>query len=116
MKIISLVIGLMFLINACVHQKQRFEPPLDLIPRDSLIGALIDVMTIEAYIQGRQPQLMHYATLMERSGDSILAKHGLNYKRFSTSMEYYAKQPHVLDSIYTSVLDTFSIRIVNLPN
>jgi len=86
-----------------------------LIPQDSFTNLLIDLVVLEAHIQGKYVHLNNYTEIMSKSGDSLLKLHGLTHDRFLSSMMYYGQVPYTMDSIYTTVIDTLNVRLVNLP-
>lgn len=105
----------LFLFAACNPREIVIDKPKDLIPKDSLTSLLTDLVVLEAHIQSKYMQLNNYTEIMSKSGDSLLKKHGLTYDRFQSSMMYYGQLPHTMDTIYTNVIDTLTIRVVNLP-
>lgn len=104
-----------FILAGCNPREIVIDKPNDLIPQDSFTKLLTDLVVLEAHIQGKYVQLNNYTEIMSKSGDSLLKLHGITYDRFQSSMFYYGQVPHTMDSIYTSVIDTLNIRLVNLP-
>lgn len=105
-----------FIAFSCERKELVIEVPKDLIPQDSFAIILTDLLVLESHIQGKYVQLNAYAEIMSQSGDSLMKKHNINYERFRQSMLYYGQLPQKIDSIYTEVIDSLNIRMVNLPD
>jgi hypothetical protein len=106
-------IGLFF-IAACSIQVKPIKAPKDLIPLDSFKMVFTEMTILETYIEKKYTsQLMEYQEIMKVSGDSLLAKYGINSKRYKRSMVYYIQNNTLIDSLYTEVMDTLTIRKEN---
>ena len=102
-----------FICISCNPREIVIDAPVDLIPQDSFIQIVTDLIVLESHIQGKYDQLNSYSEVMAISGDSLFAEHGVSFERFESSMMYYGKNPHIIDSIYTRIIDTLNIRLGN---
>ena len=90
-KFISIVIGALFFIS-CSDNLLRTEPPEDLIPKDSFVTVLKEVYILEGFLQNQFIQMNNGHDAIQKSGDLIMKKHGLNHDRFKRSLDYYSSQ------------------------
>ena len=109
-------IALVLIGFSCEQKRVVIERPTQLIPQDSFVLILTDLMVLESHIQGKYVQLNAYAEIMSQSGDSLMKKYQINYERFKQSVLYYGQLPQRMDSIYTEVIDTLNIRMINIPD
>jgi hypothetical protein len=109
-------IALVLIGFSCERKRVVIEQPAQLIPQDSFVLILTDLLVLESHIQGKYVQLNAYAEIMSQSGDSLMKKYNINYDRFKQSVLYYGQLPQRMDSIYTEVIDTLNIRMINIPD
>ncbi|WP_026899397.1 DUF4296 domain-containing protein [Daejeonella oryzae] len=96
---ILLFFGLV-LLSACDQQKA----PKGIMENKKMVTVLTDVHLMDAYISMipyndsvlKQQSLRYY--------DAIYKKHKISRRDFDKSLEYYSKQPKVLDSMYSQVI------------
>lgn len=116
MKLFRLVIAV-FLLSACSGEIHPPDAPDDLIPRDSMVLVLRDLVVIEAFVQGEYQQVGTYYKTMSRSGKQCLKKFGIHPKRFERSYDYYVSRQEELQSIYSEVIDSLNKEVneLNVP-
>jgi hypothetical protein len=103
MKIKYLIVLLLF--SSCELKIKEFDPPKNLIPKDSMILVIEDLMLIEDHIQTRYPQINQFKKSLEKSGDTLLKKYHISYIRFEKSFDYYTSFQNEMKSIYAQVLE-----------
>lgn len=118
LKIISMKIVcvlLLFLsLFACNTTIERIPKPENLIPRDSMVIILQDLTVLESHITNKYPAVNSFQELMKTSGDSLLAKYHVTYKRLDESMSYYGSRQEEMQSIYTEVQDSLTWKMNHL--
>lgn len=113
MKKISFI--LLFAIVGCKTEITPVSPPKNLIPKDTFQLVLMEMTMLETYIEKKySSQLFRYREIMKRSGDSLLATHGINFKRYQSSMLYYVKNKSLIDSIYTGIMSELAVKKAKL--
>lgn len=108
------VISLLALLSGCKSEIQRFPEPENLVPRDTMVMILQDLTVIEAYITNKYPQVNRYQKWMVKSGDGVLEKYHVPFKRFDQSLNYYGSRQDVMQSIYTEVQDSLAWKMNHL--
>jgi hypothetical protein len=110
MKIITLI-SLLILIASCKTEVTRFEEPKNLIPRDSMVLIMEELTVLESHITSKYPLLHVNEKVMRKSGDAILKKYNINFKRFDESISYYGSRQDEMQSIYTEVQDSLNWKL-----
>jgi len=112
-KIASLL--LIFLAFGCSRSnKIKIDAPKDVIPVDSMIPVMMDMLTMENVIKSDYPQIAQNAKIINNSGDSILKKYHLNFDRYKRSLDYYAMQQDTMLYIYKQMTDRFTEKQLDL--
>lgn len=117
MRKIILILTLAGLIAACdngvaLHKKV----PKDIIPVDTMIMAMSDLIVIENVLQRDFPILITQSKYITNSGDSVLKNHGLTFDRYKNSLEYYTFYQDTLDYIYDRMIDRISNDLNTIQN
>lgn len=107
MKIFTFIF-LLSLLGACQIKVKEIPAPENLLPKDSLIIVLEELMIVEQHIQSRYPQLNQFQDLAKRSGDTILFKYHVSFKRFDQAMDYYGSRQDEMKGIYEKILDNLN--------
>lgn len=113
MKYVS--VSLLFFLFSCKSEISRFPKPADLVPRDTMVMVLQELTVLESFITDRYPQVNKYQDLMRKSGDELLKKYNLTFKRFDSSIDYYGSRQDDMQSIYTEVQDSLTWKMNHLP-
>lgn len=80
--------------------------PDDLIPRDTLIGIIIDLETLEAYYEQTHKRPTVYKDALDSACSILLYDKGVTKKQLETSIEYYSFYPDSIFALYESTLDS----------
>lgn len=113
MKIILFVSLLIFFVS-CKTEVKRFEAPENLISRDSMVLIIEELTVLESYITTKYPLLHVNEKVMRKSGDAILKKYHISFKRFDESLSYYGSRQDEMQSIYTEVQDSLNWKLNHL--
>lgn len=105
---------LVLLLFSCKSTIERFPEPENLIPRDTMVIILQDLIVLESHVISRYPEVNTFRDLMRNSGDSLLAKYHVNFKRFDQSINYYGSRQDEMQSIYTEVQDSLTWKMNQL--
>lgn len=108
------VISFWVLLFGCKSEIKRFPEPENLVPRDTMVMILQDLTVIEAYITDKYPQVNRYQKWMVKSGDGVLKKYNVSFKRFDQSLNYYGSRQDLMQSIYTEVQDSLAWKMNHL--
>lgn len=105
---------LILVLSSCETELQEMKRPKNLVPKDTMVLVLSDVMVIEYHVQSRYPRPDQFHECIKRSGDTILANYQLNYKRFTHSLDYYASKQDVMEEIYDKVIENLTKKLNQL--
>jgi hypothetical protein len=103
----SFLILLVWLCGACVKSE---EPPVGIIPKDTMAHILADIhieeakLSVKPLIQDSARQ--SYAT----TKIAVYDKYHISEERFNESFDWYTKNIEQLDKIYEVVVDTLSLK------
>jgi len=93
---------------ACSSNVDGKAEPDNLIPRDSIVLILKDLIVIEAHIQTKYVHVSQYHKLMTKSGLEVLKKYHVSHDRFESSIDYYGSRQEMMQSIYAEILDSLN--------
>lgn len=97
---------LVIVLFSCNSEIKRPEAPDDLIPRDSMVLILKEMIVLETYISTKYPQSAINPDLLKNSGDDLLKTHRVSFERWDRSMNYYSARQSEMQSIYTEIQDS----------
>lgn len=97
---------LVLFVISCSNSQQ---PPSDIIPRDTLISVIVDMHIADVILLNPNVQSKISDISSNQLYQSILNKYNINKERFNKSMNYYANNPEVLDSIYDIVIERLNL-------
>jgi len=103
-----LILSIGVFVSSCRDEVNTASKPSDLIPRDTLVSVLCDMMIVESHVQIKYQSVVSYHKVMKKSGDQVLKKYRMNYDRFDRSMTYYGGRKIEMQSIYTEVMDSLN--------
>ena len=88
----------------------KVEPPQDLVSPAKMSEILVDIHLLEKKIsQSRVPydsQQLMYAHFEQL----VFEKHQLDSATYINSLKYYLADPALMETIYTSVVDSLTVR------
>lgn len=113
MKFVSGLI-LVFALFGCQTEIKRVPEPDNLIARDTLVMILQDLVVLEAHVTDKYPQVNLYQDLMRKSGDSVLSRYNVTYKRFDQAMDYYGSRQKEMQLLYSEVQDSLTWKVNHL--
>lgn len=93
-------------IFSCSNSKQ---PPTDIIPRDTLISVIVDMHIADVILLNPNVQSKISDISSNKLYQTVLNKYNITRERFNKSMDYYANNPEVLDSIYDIVIERLNL-------
>lgn len=103
-----LTICCLVLFASCSDKMGGKEAPENLIPRDSMVIVLKDLILIESHIQSKFMHVSRFQKTMKMSGKNILDGYKISHSRFESSMDYYGSHQEQMQSIYTEILDSLN--------
>jgi hypothetical protein len=107
---------LSILLISCENSVLKTPVPEDVIPVDTLIMVIGDIMVMEKVIQKDYSQLVRNTEIVRNSGDSILRNYHLNYDRYQRSLAYYTTDMDTMNYIYDKISDRATIQLNELGN
>lgn len=93
------------LLTAC---NSKPKPPKDVLPREKMIEVLVDFQLVEAAVfqqQNYQKDVKFYTNYYY---DSVLKKHKISRKQFTTSINWYKNNMQEMDDMYGEILSRLS--------
>ena len=81
--------------------------PKDIIPKEKMVAVITDIELTEALIKlkfSNKDSSINQGKLF----NEVYQNHNTSEEHFNESIEYYSKQPKVLDSIYVKVIAKLS--------
>lgn len=114
-KIIAFFFLLIFFV-ACKNSILKTPIPDDVIPVDTLIMVIGDIMVMEKVIQKDYSQLVRNTEIVRNSGDSILRNYHLSYERYQRSLAYYTTDMDTMNYIYGKISDRATTQLNELGN
>ena len=102
MNLIVKILVLVFVISACGDGRE-LEIPEDVIPRDTMASALLDMHLIEGAkvgqkIMGDTLKATHYY-------EKMYHKYGISKEQFDRSFQFYSEHPEVMNNMYKEVIE-----------
>lgn len=114
MKRLCTILAFVLTLTACELKVQEIPAPNDLIPKNKMALILEELMVTEQYVQLKHPQPNDYQEVAKNSGEAILKKHGVHFRRFDSSMDYYASHQDEMKQIYNQVLENINKKLNKL--
>lgn len=113
-----LSLGLIFLVifSSCSPKADlSFDKPKNLLPEDSMVLVLKELMVLENHVQSTYPgNFMQNG--MGKTGDELLKKYHISFPRFTQSFRYYASDQDKMEQIYTTIQDSLKKELIQLQN
>ncbi len=107
---ISIITAIIILLGGCTEKVQTEAiPPDDLIPREEMIGIIVDMHLFDAIIW--KDQKTKPKSIQQRKHHlykSILEKYNISREQFESSMKYYQSDLGVFDEIYADAITKLS--------
>lgn len=109
-----LIISFLTLLFSCEIKVKEIPEPKNLLSKEKMVVILEELMVVEQYVQAQYPQIHQFQEIARRSGDAILKKHGVSYKRFDEAMDYYGSRQQEMIAIYDQVLENINKKLNKL--
>lgn len=107
-------IAILLLLQSCKAEIKSIPKPADVVPRDSIVLILEEMMVLEGHVQSKYPQITQFHKVMQKSGDQLLEKYHMNFDRYSRSIDYYGSEQEEMQKIYSEVLDSMNRKMNEL--
>lgn len=98
----------LIILGSCADSIGGKVTPGNLIPRDSMVIVLKDLILVESHVQSKYMHVSRFQKTMKMSGKKILDEYGISHNRFESSMDYYGSHQDQMQSIYTEILDSLN--------
>lgn len=102
------IIAALLLFASCSDTIGGKAKPDNLIPRDTMVLVLKDMILIESHIQSKYMHVSRFQKTMKLSGKKILDGYKISHSRFESSIDYYGSHQEQMQSIYTEILDSLN--------
>jgi hypothetical protein len=102
------------LLTSCDPRIKRLDRPNQLIPKDTMVMVLRDLMLVEEHVYKRYSTPQEFHVTMKKSGDWIMHQYHIDTIRFDAAMEYYGSRQDEMQSIYNQVLDSVNLELSKL--
>lgn len=99
---------------SCTSSLVSPEAPDDLIPRDSMVIVLKELVVIESYVQTRFQRVDGYYKVMRASGKACLKRCHISPQRFDSSYSWYVTEQDQLRQIYVQVREELAREVNKL--
>lgn len=113
MKLFSLILVCLLSLNSCDSNIKLPKAPSKLIPRDSMVMVMKDMIVLESYVQERYQNINSYYKVMTLSGKECLKKHHISTNRYETSFNHYMTRKTVMIGIYNEILDSLTKEVTS---
>lgn len=90
---------------SCKGTIDRASKPDDLIPRDTMVSILTEMVKLESFVQAKYVQPAKYHEVMIHSGDSLLKVFNVSKSQYERSFKYYASYQEEMIGMYEESLD-----------
>jgi hypothetical protein len=110
--IFFLLVGLS--LTSCDPRIKRLEKPKQLIPKDTMVMVLKDLMLVEEHVFKRYSSPQEFHITMRKSGDWIMEQYHIDTTRFDAAMDYYGSRQDEMQGIYNQVLDSVNLELSRL--
>ncbi|MFN5417721.1 MAG: DUF4296 domain-containing protein [Flavobacteriia bacterium] len=97
--------------SACQIKVNEIPAPNNLLPKDSLAVVLEELMLIEQNIQSKYPSLNQFQEIAKKSGDTLLNKYDISFRRFDEAMNYYGSRQDEMKQIYDQILENMNRKL-----
>ncbi len=87
----------------------KSQAPEQLIPKDSMVNVIVDLHLADAILLNPMVQSKISDVSSNKLYETVMNKHRITRQQFNESLEYYAKDPKVLDSIYDVVIEKLNM-------
>lgn len=108
------VLSLFFILFSCADGLDRLPEDDNLLTKDQMIAVTKDMVKLESFVQAHYRNVAEYHKVMITSGDSILKKHQVSRKQYTSSMEYYGSRQLEMQEIYSEILDDLNKEMAEL--
>lgn len=106
--------ALLLVCIGCSSEVKRIAAPDELIPKDTMVMVLKDLMVLESHVKLKFPSVNQHYKIMRKSGDLILKKYHMDSARFDASLDYYGSRQDVMQEINSLILDEVNQEVTKL--
>ena len=96
----------------CAGKKAKM--PAGLLEPGQLTSILADIHILESRVEAMQLHPDTAQVYFKRRQEDVFKKHGISKKQFDRTYDYYLEDLVNLDKIYEALVDTLSMREINL--
>lgn len=114
LKAFLVVAIIFFFFSNCKSDQMKNKPPVDVIPIDTMINVMTDMMILENAIKTDFPQIVRDETIALNSSDSLLREYNMNYDRYERSLSYYLFDQDTMKYIYNQITDRVTAKMNGL--
>lgn len=107
-----IIVAILFASTNCSYKLDDSAPPSDLIPKDTFIMLMYDVMILESYYKVQEIPLEMYKEDLPEAMKTIFNKYELDSARFIRSVDFYSSKQGELYNIYNAIQDSLTIKTV----
>jgi len=107
-------ITLILLITSCSTGVMEIKEPDNLLSKKKMIQVMLELVKLEAHIQGAYPAVSEYNKVMLNSSDTLFKRLKVRSNDFDASMDYYGSHQELMKEIYEEVLDELNSELGEL--
>lgn len=110
----SIFIAFVLFITSCSTGMMEIEEPENLLPKSKMTQVMLELVKLEAHIQGTYPSASQYHKTMLNSSDTLFKRLNVKSVDFEASMDYYGSHQDIMKEIYDDVLDELNSELGEL--
>lgn len=105
-----LVLCLAVTLAACSGDENE---PQDILSKDEMTNILLDIYITEAKVTNYTPRIPRDSSILvfKALKHDILEKYEISDSTFRENLQYYYRQPEVIDEIYARILDSLNLKV-----
>ncbi len=97
------ILAFIILLSACSGNRGEIDVPADIIPRDTMISALVDMHLIEGAKAGQK--VMGDTVKINIYYAKLYQKYGVTEKEYEKSFRFYSEHPEAMNKMYQEVIE-----------
>ncbi len=97
------ILCFIILLSSCDGSGDNLDVPKDIIPRDSMVSALVDMHLIEGAKVGQK--IMGDTVKISTYYAKMYEKYGVTKKQFEKSFQFYSEHPDAMNKMYQEVIE-----------
>ena len=97
------ILCFLVLLSSCAGGGDNLRVPKDIMPRDSMVSALVDMHLIEGAKVGQK--VMGDTVKLNTYYAKLYQKYGVTKKQYEKSFNFYSEHPETMNKMYQEVIE-----------